>query len=124
MKRSFCPVCYTQLTIVDVTPCIVCGGWDGSVQSFDKDDEFNEYKTTIGTTFILCKGCWIEEMLSLQGDLARDLNLPVAKGSASGYIQLRSIDSPAIQKDKYCRNCHKRLAYLKLCAEDRIDERD
>jgi hypothetical protein len=114
MKHSNCPKCYSNLEVRDVGPCYVCGGWDGVADKFDPDYEHNEYELDSGETIILCKGCWLEEMLALQGELVSDLKLPLNRGCASGYRIARSVSQPQVTKDKYCPSCNKRLALLKV----------
>ena len=115
MKHTNCPICYTKLEIRDVTPCYVCGGWEGEVERYPKESNFTEYYLIESENYItLCESCWLEELLALQGDLVSDLNLPISEGSASGYtLSNRSVDNKIV-KDKYCPTCNKRLALLKI----------
>jgi len=114
MSHSNCPICYTKLGVCEVTPCLVCGGWDGILEALDADSEFTEYYLESGNYIILCSHCWLEEMLCLQGSLVSDLNLPISGGLASGYtISNRAVEKEIV-KDKYCSNCNKRYALLKI----------
>ena len=114
MKHTNCPICYSNLGIRDVTPCYVCGGWDGELERYSQDTVFTEYYLESGKYITLCESCWLEELLALQGDLVSDLNLPISKGAASGYtLSNRSVDNKIV-KDKYCSTCNKRLALLKI----------
>ena len=117
MKNQLCPICYEILEVKDVTQCYVCGGWPGAVENFNSNSSFKEYYLDSGQKIVLCHSCWLDEILSLQGDLADDLKLPISGKTAGGIHFSRDIENPAIQKGKFCNNCNKTLQLTKIISE-------
>ena len=93
MKNQLCPICYEILEVKDVTQCYVCGGWPGAVENFNSNSSFKEYYLDSGQKIVLCHSCWLDEILSLQGDLADDLKLPISGKTAGGIHFSRDIFS-------------------------------
>ncbi len=117
MKNEQCPVCYEILEVRYITPCYVCGGHYTFAEYSKSDSLFQEFVLDSGQTLVLCEGCWIEEILSLQGCLADELKLPKSGGIAIGISILSRSVSPMIQKGKYCNSCDKTLNLLNVIRE-------
>jgi hypothetical protein len=102
-RTQQCPVCFGDLEVRKVEPCIVCGGWP------DIKPSKPEHRFKIrgdGTAIILCNLCWLEEVLSDQGDLKKRLRIT---GERDLVI---TPDLPAAPSDKFCPACNRRFALL------------
>ena len=59
-RKKYCPVCYTELEVIDVAPCDDCGWDENEIQHFDEKKhvyaEFNVY----GASLILCSFCDVD----------------------------------------------------------------
>ena len=69
-----------------------------------------------GSRITLCNICWLEEVLSDQGELKARLKI---KGE---FDLIVSPDRPAPEKDKFCPACNRRVALLELMARRLSDE--
>lgn len=104
MKRhQQCPVCFGDLEVRRVQPCFVCGAWPDVTPAKPhhhfaiRDD---------GTPITLCHICWLEDLLSDQGDLKARLRIR----SASDLVVVPDQQSP--EWDKFCSSCNCRLILL------------
>ena len=104
MSLSYCPICCEELEVREVTPCFVCGAWDSKLNTEIHNFEIRE----TGEQLCLCNICWLEKILSNQGDLKERLQIT----SNEDLRSARSIEHQT--KDKYCPSCRTRLALLKL----------
>src|SRR5262249_54587678 len=108
-----CPLCFGELEVRSVQPCFVCGGWPGV------DPAKPEHHFTIrddGTAIILCNVCWLEEVLSDQGDLKRRLKI------GSEHDLVVAPERPPANSDKFCPVCNRRLALLEAMSHRLSDE--
>ncbi len=103
-----CPICYSKFVIKPVTPCYVCGGWNLPSNLVDKA-EYIEYTLEDDRKITLCTICYLEEFLADQGDSDEFIG---AKGDDLRFQRI--IETESKEKDKYCEECKKRLALLKL----------
>ncbi len=108
-----CPVCFGELEVRAVRPCFVCGGWSGATPS-----EPQRHFTTRddGTPITLCNICWLEEVLSDQGNLKQRIKI---RGERDLVV---APDRPAPERDKFCPVCNCRLALLEVMAHRLSDE--
>jgi hypothetical protein len=112
-RAQQCPVCFDELEVRGVRPCFVCGGWADATQSEALQD------FTIrdgGTPITLCNICWLEEVLSNQGDLKKRIKI---NGQPDLVV---APDRPAPDIDKVCAVCNRRLALLELMARRLSEE--
>lgn len=58
----------------------------------------------------------IDELLALQADLVDYLNIRKSKYTAESFSETDVLVNPRTHKDKYCDECEKRYALLKLVA--------
>src|SRR5882724_10434656 len=112
-RTQQCPVCFGELEVRRVQPCFVCGGWPG-VEPSKPEHHFTIRED--GTPITLCNICWLEEVLSDQGDLKERLKI---KGERDLVV---AHDRPPAEKDKFCRVCNRRLALLEVMAHRHSDE--
>jgi hypothetical protein len=110
---SQCPVCFSVLEIRDVTPCHICGAWNGMVEAFAPDLVFEEWRLPGGAVIILCDACKLEEFM-VPGGCAERLGLRNIRLAINDLQFVRTMQSPKIGKDKFCPSCNLRLAFLKL----------
>src|SRR5262245_16049158 len=102
-----CPVCFGDLEVRKVQPCFVCGGWPDVKPS---KPEHHFIIREDGTRITLCNICWLEEVLSDQGDLKARLKI---RGERD-LVVARSRTTP--EKDKFCPACNRRVALLQVMA--------
>lgn len=103
-----CPVCFGDLEVREVQACYVCGGWP-DVRSSEQHRHFTIRED--GNEIALCDFCWLEEVLSDQGDLKQRLRI---KGEHDLVV---APDQPSPTTDKFCPACNRRLALLKIMAQ-------
>ena len=101
-----------------VTPCHVCGGW-GDAEEKILLEKYSHYELESRHRITLCYGCFLDELLSLQGELVDYLGMRKSKYTAEGYSQLSEVENPSLGKDKYCLECHKRLALMRIALKMR-----
>jgi hypothetical protein len=121
MQWTHCLFCYGPLEPREVTPCFICGGFPKSVallaeKSDDWKNKFTEYELPDGRRIVICPGCEVEEFLA-DGGWGWNPGFPVPKLPLNYLAFVREILSPEISADKYCGNCHLRLAFMKILAE-------
>jgi len=110
-----CPRCYSPLETRDVTPCDLCGGWPESTARFDATAIYTEHRLPSGHLIVLCKACELEEFMVPGGwgyQLIPDEKLPI-----NALQPVRLVESPSIQRDKFCPACNLRLAFVKIIAD-------
>jgi hypothetical protein len=108
-----CPVCFGDLEVRRVQPCFVCGAWP------DVTPSKPEHHFTIrddGTPITLCNICWLEDVLSDQGDLKARLKIC---GERDLVV---APDRMPPEWDKFCPACNCRLALLEAMAHRLSDE--
>ena len=108
-----CPVCFGALEVRHVQPCFVCGGWPEVKPS--KPDHYFTIRDD-GTPITLCNVCWLEEVLSNQGDLKKRLKI----GGERDLVVAPERSAP--DEDKVCPACNRRLALLEVMAHRLSDE--
>ena len=108
-----CPVCFGELAVRPVQPCFVCGG-SSQIPPSKPDQHFTLRDD--GTSLTLCTVCWIEEVLSDQGDLKNRIRIK------SNRDLLVVPDKPTPLYDKFCPACNHRLALLEIMAHRLSDE--
>ena len=111
-----CPSCYLELEIRDTSPCFVCGcAHQGKeLNTCIEKNNFSIYGLKDDTEIILCKYCYLDEVLSNQGALLSDLNINLV--NATEEIRFFRSAEALQTKDKYCSQCCKRLSLLKIIA--------
>ncbi len=113
MGQAQCPVCYTALEVRAVTPCFVCGGWEGLAERLETAT-FREYRLPGGQPIVLCGACELEEFMVRGGwgyQLGLERRLPVNE-----LKWVCEIERPQLGRDKFCPTCNLRLAFIHLVA--------
>jgi hypothetical protein len=118
MNPEFCPVCYAQLAVREVTPCWVCGGEPVEVESA-RSGEHHYALLRIGERqVLLCSFCQ-EDFGSDEPTWWRaDMR---AQPGCEKLEYLHAVDQQSTVRDKFCDQCGKRLAYLKFMQSTRPD---
>lgn len=113
MKKQ-CAICYGELEVKDSTPCFVCGCWfeGDELKGELAKDNFTVYALKDDTEVVLCGSCHLEEVVANQGDLLEILNIRYEE--AQSGIRFMEYSEAKLSKDKYCLQCNKRGALLKL----------
>ena len=117
MSHDFCPICHTALEVRDVAPCMECGAVTIEIEhALAGKHTYAQYRIFDDLTLVLCNICWLEfgNFNPEYFGLPKDTLL-----GPSRIDFVRSVDDVQIGEDKYCPNCHARLAFLKFVAEAR-----
>ena len=125
MSITNCTICYEELTIVETTPCMVCGTNEHKKEILKQDSkenfihnsiEYNQYRAFDEIECSLCLICTLDfrsykpEFFGFE----KHVNL-----GPDDFQFLNSIENPVISKDKFCKNCNMRLAFIKFVEEVR-----
>jgi hypothetical protein len=117
MSNTHCPLCYTELEVVDVSPCMDCGTFLHEIEdAVEGKHTYAELRIFGDLSLVLCNFC----MVDFGSYDPTYFGLP--KGTKIGYGKkefVRAIEVVYIGKDKYCPNCHRRLAFLKFVEQAR-----
>lgn len=110
MKREQCPICYTELEVIDFAPCDDCGHLKMEIQHFNEGiHKYNVYNIYKGLKLQLCDFCEVDfgsyksEFLGFPDNRRIDL---------SDFEFVAYVKEPSIQKGKYCPECYKGLKFL------------
>jgi hypothetical protein len=110
MMMEQCPICYSELEVRDCAPCHDCGWLEDEIDHFHKEiHTYTTYEIYEGLKLTLCNFCaadfgsYKSEYLGLAGN--KRINL-------FDFNFIRTIERPAIEKDKFCAECGKRLKFL------------
>jgi hypothetical protein len=113
MNHEQCPVCFEELEVRAVNPCFVCGGLPDVAPS--KPDWHFKIRED-GTPLTLCEICFLEEVLSNQGDLKERIRIKDQRD----LVEVSPGSTPKF--DKFCPTCNQRLSLLNIMAHRLSDE--
>lgn len=112
MKNSQCPLCYSELEVIDCAPCDDCGNLEIEIEHFNNGIHtykiFNIYK---GLKLQLCNFCAID-FGSYKSEYFGFKNKE--RLSFENFDFISEVKSANLTKDKYCPNCKKRLKFLEF----------
>jgi hypothetical protein len=110
MKKEQCPICYTELEVVECAPCYDCGHFEVELKHFkEKRHQYNIYEVYKGLKLQLCDFCDVDF-----GSYKSEY-LGFKDNRRIGYENLAfvaEVESPALEKDKFCPTCNQRLKFL------------
>jgi hypothetical protein len=117
MSDTHCPLCYSELEVIDVAPCMDCGNIPGEIKhALEGQHTYAVFRVFGDLSLVLCELCMLEFALYDP----TYFGLPTgAKISLDKMHFLRAIEDAQIRKDKYCPNCLRRLAFLKFVDQAR-----
>jgi hypothetical protein len=118
MKITNCPICYQNLEVVETTPCAVCGCDKTRVAVLKQDikekhihDSFNfaSYRAFEKIEVNLCNICTLEftSFDPVFFGFSKD-----KKMWPDNFQLLEFIEKPQIEKDKFCKSCNMRFAFI------------
>jgi hypothetical protein len=111
MNPEFCPVCYAQLAVREVTPCWVCGGEPEEVESARSGEHHYAWLRLGERHVLLCSFCQedfgSDEPTWWQADMR-------ARPGCENLEYVHAVAPQPTVRDKFCDQCGKRLAYLKF----------
>ena len=118
MSLTHCPICYEELEVVETTPCMDCGPSERSLEILRQDIKenyahdsatYSKYRAFEKFECVICDLCTYDFMSydPTYFGFNKDVKL-----WPSNFQFLKQIETPKIEKDKYCTNCGKRLAFL------------
>ncbi|WP_321470532.1 hypothetical protein [uncultured Paludibaculum sp.] len=112
MRETNGPICYAPLEAQDVAPCWDCGADPIELvhlaEGRHKYAEFLVFDTAI----ILCDFCRVDFGSYTPGYFGQSHRVHPGKGMTF----VRDVLNAQASKDKYCRNCQRRLAFLRFLA--------
>lgn len=121
MSENFCPICYTKLTVKEVSPCEECGHLEEELNHY-KSHRYAEMRIFGELSLILCDFCQVD-FGSYNPEF---FGLPHQKSIGLHTMQfIRSIENVSIRKDKCCPECHHRLPFLRfVCQARELHQKD
>lgn len=107
MQITHCPICYEELTVQDVTPCMDCGlHYVDQVESGQRT--YAEYSIFSGLKLVLCNIC----VLDFMSYKPTYFGLPnSARINIKNFNYIRPI-SPTVTTNKCCLECGFGLPFL------------
>jgi hypothetical protein len=112
LVESHCPICYTELETREVAPCYDCGALPEELEHFKEGKHTYAELKLFGATIVLCDFCQAD-FDSYAPSYFRRTGRPRFSRQMS---ILDEVTQPTISKDKYCPNCHRRLAFFRFLA--------
>ena len=110
MIKEQCPICYSELKIIDCTPCYDCGHLPIEINHFkDGKHKYNIYNVYNGLELQLCNFCDVDYGSYKSEYFGFNNNQRIG---FENFELIKSIESPRLEKDKYCSKCKKRLRFL------------
>lgn len=119
MSASHCPICYTELLVKKVTPCMDCGADDFELDHY-KQHKYVEYEAYFGVRITLCDYC-ITDFGSIN-----PTHLGFSEVTSIGmedFSFVKEIQSKELVLDKYCPNCYHRLPFLNFIIKCRKENK-
>ena len=117
MNYSDCPLCQTELEVVDVAPCAECGSQPQEIEHFLAGRHtYAEMKIFGDLSLVLCDFCQVD----FSSNDPTYFGLPLGTRLGLGRMQFaRSVKNIGLGKDKHCPNCGDRLAWLEFVVKAR-----
>ena len=107
-----CPICFHELEVRECTPCDDCGGTEGTLTKMEhpeRKDVYTVYEVYKGLHLTLCQFCSIDfgsyhpEYFGFEKE---------QRMSITNFNFVKQVENPTIVKDKFCRECNRRLKFL------------
>lgn len=114
MNSKSCPICYSDLIVLEVTPCMDCGG---IITDEQKNKKYTEYEIMYGLSLILCDFCSVDFGSYDVTYFGLESNKSLGFEHFNFIKEVEYIHS---LKDKYCTECKHRLAFLEFVKKCRI----
>ncbi len=117
MSENYCPICYTELEVMEVAPCMECGHLREEIEhALAGKHTYAEMRIFEDLSLILCDFCQVD-FSSIDPTF---FGLP--RGTRIGYQKmqfLRIVEDVRIGEDKCCTQCGHRLPFLKFVLKAR-----
>jgi hypothetical protein len=113
-----CPICFTELEVRDCAPCEDCG-WDvpAEIEHLnEKRHSYTTYEIYRGLRLILCDFCVVDFGSYSPEYFGFERGRQI---SMRDFSLVKQIEHPGLIKDKFCRQCSRRLKFLNFVAEIR-----
>lgn len=112
MKNEQCPICYSDLIVVDCAPCDDCGHLKEEIEHFEKGKhKYNVYNIYKGIKLQLCDFCAVDFGSYKPEYLGFNDN---GKIGYENFEIVSPVENPSLEKDKFCPECGKRLKFLNV----------
>jgi hypothetical protein len=117
MSETHCPLCYTELEVADVAPCMECGNLPEEIEhALAGKHTYAEMRIFDDLALVLCDFCQVD-FGSFNPEI---FGLP--RDARIGYDKmqfLRDVEEIRIGKDKVCPSCKYQLPFLKFVQQAR-----
>lgn len=112
MQETVCPLCWTPLEVVDTTPCFDCGALPNERGHLEQRKHTYSEFSAFGIPIILCNFCAVD--FSSYDPAYFNLPPRTKLGLGDSLLPIQQIEHATMQKDKFCPQCHRRLAFLRF----------
>lgn len=110
MKKEQCPICYTELEAIECAPCHDCGHLELELKHFKEDlHKYTIYEVYKGLKLQLCDFCDVDFGSYKSAYLGFKDNRRIGY---EHFAFVSEVESPALEKDKFCPECQQRLKFL------------
>jgi hypothetical protein len=117
MSEDYCPICYSELEVRDVAPCMDCGHRPEEIEhTLAGRHTYAEMRIFDDLSLVLCDFCQVD----FGSYYSTYFGAPV--GTRIGYQKMqfvRDVEDQFIKPDKYCPECDRRLPFLKFLKKAR-----
>jgi hypothetical protein len=117
MNEDYCPICYSELEVRDVAPCMDCGHRPEEIEhTLAGRHTYTEIRIFDGLSLVLCDFCQVD----FGSYYPTYFGAPA--GIRIGYQKMqfvRDVEDQFIRKDKCCPECERRLPFLKFLKKAR-----
>lgn len=118
MKKEQCPICYSELEVIQCAPCYDCGYMEAEIEHFKNGiHTYNIYAVYEELELQLCNFCDVD-FGSYQSDyLGFDDNRRIGY---ENFKFISAVKNPSLEHDKYCPECQRRLKFLNFLSALRV----
>ena len=110
MKKEQCPICYTELEVIECAPCHDCGHFELELKHFKEGrHKYTIYDVYKGLKLQLCDFCAVDF------GSYKSAYLGFKDQRRIGYENfdfVSEVESTILEKDKFCPECKQRLKFL------------
>lgn len=113
MSHSHCPICSTELQVIDVAPCWDCGHLPRELEELKKEEHtYSVFRVFETHEVVLCDFCDAD----FGSYLPSYFGLPDTGHVIGDHLEfVRDLPKPWLPtKDKFCPECAHRLKFLNL----------
>lgn len=124
MKKQQCPICYSELQVIELAPCNDCGHLKQEIQHCKEGKHrYNVYTVYHDLTLQLCDFCDVDFGSYSSEYFGFSSNRRIG---FEDFEWISEVKQPTIQKGKYCPQYNKGLTFLEFLWDirERITEEE